>query len=77
MEVAEMVLAGAINKEVADWITRAGGHGASASPARTAGWSPPEGDAHQEGPRLEIEQVVDLGFVGEPEADRHARCSRR
>ena len=37
MEVAEMVLAGAINKEIANWITRAGRRGASAFPARMAG----------------------------------------
>src|SRR6185369_4581195 len=70
MEVAEMVLSGAINKEIASWITQAGaeaevrGVGLSGKDAglitvekatrtrRVAG-------SHEE-------EVVDLGFVGEP-----------
>ncbi len=39
-EVAEMVLSGAINKELVSWIAQAGAR-RSASRARTAGWSPP------------------------------------
>ena len=70
MEVAEMVLSGAINKEIANWITLAGaeadvrGVGLSGKDARliTVG----KATRTRQDPDSQIEQVVDLGFVGEP-----------
>jgi len=66
-QVAEMVLAGSINKELVGWINAAGGTAAGISGK----------DAHliraakvtrtKRDPDSYIEQVVDLGFVGEPE----------
>lgn len=67
-EVAEMVLAGSINKELVGWINAAGGTAAGISGK----------DAHlvrvakvtrtRIDPGSRIEAAVDLGFVGEPEA---------
>ncbi len=70
MEVAEMVLSGAVNKEIANWITIAGreadvrGVGLSGKDAglltvEKATRSKRDPDSH-------LETVVDLGFVGEP-----------
>ena len=66
-EVAEMVLAGSINKELVGWINAAGGTAAGISGK----------DAHlvrvakvtrtRIDPGSRIEAAVDLGFVGEPE----------
>jgi acetylglutamate kinase len=70
MEVAEMVLSGAINKEIASWITQAGatadvrGVGLSGKDAglitveKAVRTRPGLGEADAE--------IVDLGFVGEP-----------
>ena len=65
--VAEMVLAGSINKDVAHYINRAGGTAVGLSGK----------DAHlvtvkkltrtKKDPDSNIESVVDLGFVGEPD----------
>jgi acetylglutamate kinase len=67
-EIAEMVLSGAINKELVGWIAAAGGKAigisgkdgnlVTASKVRRTVKDP---DSH-------IEQAVDLGFVGEPES---------
>ncbi len=70
-QVAEMVLAGSINKEIVGWIAAAGGRAVGISGkdgglvvAEKVGRSAP--DANQG-----IERHVDLGFVGEPvEVDR-------
>jgi acetylglutamate kinase len=69
-EVAEMVLAGAINKEIVGWITRAGGRAIGISGkdggmirARKVAPKAPKAIADESGAPL----VVDLGFVGEPE----------
>jgi acetylglutamate kinase len=69
MEIAEMVLSGAINKEIASWITQAGttadvrGVGLSGKDARlitvVKAMRPRREGAQQDEP-------VDLGFVGEP-----------
>lgn len=66
--IAEMVLAGSINKEIVSWIGRAGGRAVGISgkdaglvQAEKVGRSEP--DQHQG-----IERKVDLGFVGEPVA---------
>jgi acetylglutamate kinase len=70
MEVAEMVLSGAINKEIANWITLAGGEadvrgvGLSGKDARLI--TVEKLHRTQKDPGSRIEQAVDLGFVGEP-----------
>jgi acetylglutamate kinase len=69
MEVAEMVLSGAINKEIASWITQAGG-----GKVRGVGLSGKDGGLitvqkvtrTRRDPTSVEEQIVDLGFVGEP-----------
>ena len=70
-KVAEMVLSGAINKEIVSWIGRAGG--------RAVGISGKDGRLvvaekvrrTQKDPDSNIEREIDLGFVGEPaEVDR-------
>jgi len=66
-EIAEMVLSGAINKELVSWISRAGG--------KAIGISGKDGGlitAHKllrtvRDPDSQIEQALDLGFVGDPE----------
>ncbi|WP_031236126.1 acetylglutamate kinase [Asticcacaulis sp. AC402] len=70
MEIAEMVLSGAVNKEIASWITRAGqeadvrGVGLS---GKDAGLITVEKATRiKKDPDSMIEQIVDLGFVGEP-----------
>jgi acetylglutamate kinase len=70
MEVAEMVLSGAINKEIANWITLAGseadvrGVGLSGKDARLI--TVQKATRTRKDPASNLEQVVDLGFVGEP-----------
>jgi acetylglutamate kinase len=70
MEVAEMVLSGAINKEIANWITLAGaeadvrGVGLSGKDARLI--TVEKATRTRKDPDSKIEQAVDLGFVGEP-----------
>ncbi|WP_454718178.1 acetylglutamate kinase [Caulobacter segnis] len=70
MEVAEMVLSGAINKEIASWITQAGaeadvrGVGLSGKDARLI--TAEKVTRTKKDPDSNIEQAVDLGFVGEP-----------
>ena len=69
MEVAEMVLSGAINKEIASWITQAGAgdvHGIGLS-GKDAGLITVEKVTRtRRDPTSVEEQIVDLGFVGEP-----------
>jgi acetylglutamate kinase len=70
MEVAEMVLSGAINKEIVNWINRAGveadvrGVGLSGKDARMI--TVTKARRTKKDPDSNIERVVDLGFVGEP-----------
>ncbi|THD60502.1 acetylglutamate kinase [Phenylobacterium sp.] len=70
MEVAEMVLSGAINKEIANWITLAGaeadvrGVGLSGKDARLI--TVEKAVRTKKDPDSRIEREVDLGFVGEP-----------
>jgi acetylglutamate kinase len=67
-EVAEMVLAGSINKELVAWIERAGGRAAGIS-GKDAGLVRARKVARTtRDPDSAIEQIVDLGFVGEPES---------
>jgi acetylglutamate kinase len=70
MEVAEMVLSGAINKEIANLITLAGAE----ADVRGVGLSGKDGrlitvekaTRTRKDPGSKIEEAVDLGFVGEP-----------
>ncbi|CAN5873863.1 acetylglutamate kinase [soil metagenome] len=70
MEVAEMVLSGAINKEIANWITLAGaeadvrGVGLSGKDARLI--TVRKVERTKIDPGSQIEQSIDLGYVGEP-----------
>src|SRR5476651_329802 len=70
MEAVEMVLSGAINKEIASWITQAGatadvrGVGLSGKDAGLI--TAQKATRTRRDPDSNIEQVVDLGFVGEP-----------
>ena len=70
MEVAEMVLSGAINKEIANWITLAGaeadvrGVGLSGKDARLI--TVRKVERSKIDPGSKIEEVIDLGYVGEP-----------
>ncbi len=66
-KVAEMVLSGGINKEIVGWIGQAGG--------RAIGLSGKDGNLvtanklrrTKRDPGSNIENVIDLGFVGEPD----------
>ena len=70
MEVAEMVLSGAINKEIVHWINRAGaeadvrGVGLSGKDARLI--TVEKTKKTRRDPNSNIEHIVDLGFVGDP-----------
>jgi acetylglutamate kinase len=70
MEVAEMVLSGSVNKELAHLITMAGGEadvrgvGLSGKDARLITCAKVQ--RTKKDPESLIEQVVDLGYVGEP-----------
>jgi len=72
MEVAEMVLSGSINKEIANWITLAGqeadvrGVGLSGKDARLL--TVEKARRSRKDPDSNIERIMDLGFVGEPKA---------
>ncbi len=69
MEVAEMVLSGAINKEIASWITQAGAtadvRGVGLS-GKDAGLITVEKANHTRRGVSDTDEPVDLGFVGEP-----------
>jgi acetylglutamate kinase len=70
MEVAEMVLSGAINKEIASWITRAGAtadvRGVGLSGKDAALLTVRKALRTRRDPVTGAETVLDLGFVGEP-----------
>ena len=64
--VAEMVLSGAINKEIVGWIMQAGGQAVGLS-GKDAGLVTAQKISGREAdPNVGIERNVDLGFVGEP-----------
>jgi acetylglutamate kinase len=66
-EVAEMVLSGSINKQIVGWIAGAGGKAIGIS-GKDGGLVMAQKVARStRDPDSQIEQVVDLGFVGEPE----------
>ncbi len=64
--VAEMVLAGSINKELVSWINRAGGRAVGISGKDANFVTATRVQRTTRDPDSLIEQVVDLGFVGEP-----------
>lgn len=66
-EVAEMVLSGAINKEIVGWIARAGGKAMGISGKDGGLVVARKVERTTKDPDSNIERVVDLGFVGEPE----------
>lgn len=67
VDIVEMVLAGGINKQIVSWLTREGG--------RAVGLSGKDGNMivatkvqrTKRDPGSNIERILDLGFVGEPE----------
>ncbi|WP_088309414.1 acetylglutamate kinase [Novosphingobium sp. B 225] len=66
-EVAEMVLSGAINKEIVRWISGAGGKAIGISGKDGGLVTAKKVERTTRDPDSQIEQVIDLGFVGEPE----------
>jgi acetylglutamate kinase len=70
MEVAEMVLSGAINKEIVNFINQAGaaadvrGVGLSGKDARLI--TVDKAQKIKRDPDTGLEEIIDLGFVGEP-----------
>ena len=66
-EVAEMVLSGAINKELVGWIAKAGGKALGISGKDGGLVTASKVQRTTKDPDSQIEQVVDLGFVGEPQ----------
>jgi acetylglutamate kinase len=70
MEIAEMVLSGAVNKEIANWITRAGAEadvrGVGLSGKDAGLLTVEKATRIKRDPDSHLEQVVDLGYVGEP-----------
>jgi acetylglutamate kinase len=77
-QIAEMVLAGSINKEIVGWISQAGGRAVGIS-GKDAGLVICEkvGGTRAPDPTSGIERHVDLGFVGDPvKVDRLDSLSR-
>lgn len=65
-DVAEMVLSGAINKELVGWIAAAGGKAIGISGKDGQLVTATKVQRTAKDPDSNIEQAVDLGFVGEP-----------
>ncbi|CAN5341479.1 acetylglutamate kinase [soil metagenome] len=65
-KVAEMVLSGAINKELVNWIGQAGGRAVGISGKDGGFVTATKVQRTRKDPDSLIEQAVDLGFVGEP-----------
>ncbi|MET0307580.1 MAG: acetylglutamate kinase [Sphingomonas sp.] len=66
--IAEMVLAGSINKEIVGWISQAGGRAVGISGKDAALVTAEKVRRTEPDPLQGIERHVDLGFVGEPVA---------
>ncbi|WP_419716210.1 acetylglutamate kinase [Altererythrobacter aquiaggeris] len=66
-EVAEMVLSGAINKQLVSWIARAGGKAIGISGKDGNMVTARKLQRTTRDPESNIERVLDLGFVGEPD----------
>jgi acetylglutamate kinase len=67
VEIVEMVLAGSINKQIVSYINRAGGKAVGLTGKDGNMVSARKVSRHVVDPDSNIERVVDLGFVGEPE----------
>lgn len=67
-KVAEMVLCGAINKEIVSWIGKAGGRAVGISGKDGALVTAEKVRRTAKDPDSNIEREIDLGFVGEPQA---------
>ncbi|MCP5395174.1 MAG: acetylglutamate kinase [Sphingomonadaceae bacterium] len=65
-EVAEMVLSGAINKQLVSWIANAGGKALGISGKDAGLVTATKVQRSTKDPESNIEQAIDLGFVGEP-----------
>jgi acetylglutamate kinase len=65
-KVAEMVLSGAINKELVGWISEAGGRAVGISGKDGKFVTAEKVERTTRDPDSNIERAVDLGFVGEP-----------
>ncbi|WP_394730120.1 acetylglutamate kinase [Altererythrobacter sp. GH1-8] len=65
-EVAEMVLSGAINKQLVSWIAGAGGKAIGISGKDGGLVTATKVERTTRDPESNIERAVDLGFVGEP-----------
>lgn len=65
-EIAEMVLSGAINKELVGWIAQAGGKALGVSGKDGGLVTATKVERTVTDPGSHIEQAIDLGFVGEP-----------
>jgi len=65
-DIAEMVLSGAINKELVGWIAAAGGKALGISGKDAGLVTARKVERTTKDPDSNIEQAVDLGFVGEP-----------
>lgn len=65
-EVAEMVLSGAINKQLVSWIAGAGGKAIGISGKDGGLVTATKAERTTRDPESNIEKAVDLGFVGEP-----------
>ena len=66
-EIAEMVLCGSINKELVGWIAGAGGKAIGISGKDGGLITAKKVTRTTRDPGSQIEQLVDLGFVGEPD----------
>lgn len=66
VEIAEMVLSGGINKELVSWITQAGGKAIGLSGKDASLVTASKATRTRIDPTSKVEQIVDLGFVGEP-----------
>ncbi len=67
-KVAEMVLSGAINKQLVSWIGQAGGRAVGISGKDGGFVRATKVERTVRDPESNIERAVDLGFVGEPAA---------
>jgi len=65
-EIAEMVLSGSINKELVGWIASAGGKAIGISGKDGGLVTATKVSRTAKDPDSQIEQAIDLGFVGEP-----------
>jgi acetylglutamate kinase len=65
-EIAEMVLSGAINKQLVSWIAAAGGKALGISGKDANLVTATKVQRTSKDPESNIERAIDLGFVGEP-----------